>query len=467
MDSELLAKMVEYIQENDLSIHSVLVVRNGYMVAEVYFYPFRPDSIHWIASCTKSFTSALVGIAIEQGYIAGVDQPILDFFPDRNVANVDADKERMTLEHVLTMSSGLRCQDSYSYDWRGLDEMRASEDWVRHMLDLPMAEPPGTRFEYCNGGSYLLAAILQETTGETALDYARQHLFGPLGITQVEWPSSPQGVNLGWGEMQLRPRDMAKIGYLYLNGGFWDGSQVIPAGWVAASVGKHIEAERGLNYGYQWWIYPSLDAYTARGLGGQYIFVVPDLDMVVVFTSGFGESDFDKPELVLEFFILAAAKSSEPLSENPRAVARLESLSKEVGVRPEPEPVPPLPEMASSVSGKTYVLEDNVSGWQSFALDFQEQEAKITLSFGDDSQEFAVGLDKVFRISQVDQLGPISGPIALKGAWRGEDTFLLRMQFLNGSYGELQFRFVEGGVDVSVRDLMAGGSQRIRGTFQD
>jgi hypothetical protein len=171
--------------------------------------------------------------------------------------------------------------------------------------------------------------------------------------------------------------------------------------------------------------------------------------------------------VILEFFVMAAAKSSEPLSENPRAVARLASLSNEVGGRPEPEPVPPLPEMASSVSGKTYVLQDNVYGWQSFALDFQEQKAVIVLSFGDDAQEFAIGLDDVFRITQVDQLGPISGPVALKGVWQGDDAFLLRMQFLTGSYSELRFDFVEGGVDVSLRDVLAGGWQQIRGTLEE
>jgi hypothetical protein len=189
--------------------------------------------------------------------------------------------------------------------------------------------------------------------------------------------------------------------------------------------------------------------------------------MVFVLTSGLGKSDSNKPGLILESFIMAAAKSTEPLSENARAAARLESLTKEVGRRPEPEPVPPLPRMASIVSGKTYVFEDKVAGWQSFSLDFPEQEAKITLSFGDDSQAVSVGLDNVFRISQVDQLGPISSPIALKGSWRDEDTFFLSVQFLDGLHSELSFDFVEGGVDVSLRDLLTGGWQQIRGTLED
>ena len=145
-------------------------------------------SKHIIHSCTKSIISALIGIAIEQGYIESVKQPVLSFFPTRTAANLDANKEAMTLEHLLMMASGLECRDSYLYRWRGLNQMRQTDDWVQFMLDLPMAEPSGTRFEYCNGASFLLSAIIQETTGMSASEFAEAHLFGPLGISDVEWP---------------------------------------------------------------------------------------------------------------------------------------------------------------------------------------------------------------------------------------------------------------------------------------
>ncbi|MDY7039712.1 MAG: serine hydrolase domain-containing protein, partial [Chloroflexota bacterium] len=154
MDSEMLADMLDTIREQNYDIDSVLVVRNGYMVTDAYVHPFRPDAKHVIHSCTKSIISALVGIAIEEGYIEGVEQPVLDFFPERSVANLDEDKREMTLEHVLMMASGLECRDSYLYRWRGLNQMRESDDWVQFMLDLPLAEKPGTRFEYCNGASF-------------------------------------------------------------------------------------------------------------------------------------------------------------------------------------------------------------------------------------------------------------------------------------------------------------------------
>jgi len=199
MDSEMLAKMFDAIQEQNHDIDSVTVIRNGYLVADATVHPFGQGSKHIIHSCTKSIISALIGIAIEQGYIESVKQPVLNFFPERTAANLDANKEAMTLEHILMMASGLGCRDSYLYRWRGLNQMRQTDDWVQFMLDLPMTEPPGTRFEYCNGASFLLSAIIQETTGMSASAFAEAHLFGPLGISDVEWPSNSQGITIGWG----------------------------------------------------------------------------------------------------------------------------------------------------------------------------------------------------------------------------------------------------------------------------
>jgi CubicO group peptidase (beta-lactamase class C family) len=324
MDSEMLADMLSTIQGQDYAIDGVTVVRNGYVVADATVYPFGPDSRHIIHSCTKSIVSALIGIAIERGYIEGVDQPMLNFFPERSVANLDAEKEALTLEHLLTMASGLECRDSYLYNWRGLEQMRASGDWVQFVLDLPVAEPPGSRFEYCNGASFLLSAIIQETTGKSALAFAQEHLFGPLGISDVEWPSNPQGINIGWGELHMRPHDMAKIGYLYLNKGRWDGEQIVPSDWVQTSTRKHIAATLQDGYGYQWWVTDS-GVYMALGYAGQFIFVVPEQALVVVFVSDLQDSDFYVPQRLLEDYVIPAIKSFEPLPDNPAGVATLES----------------------------------------------------------------------------------------------------------------------------------------------
>lgn len=308
MNADLLAGVVDTIKERDYDVDSVTVIRNGYIVLDEYFPPFEPNSMHIIHSCTKSIVSALIGIAIDQGYIEGMDQLVLDLFMERTAANLDADKETMTLEDLLTMSSGLECRDSYLYNWRGLNEMRESDDWVQFMLNLPMAEPPGTRFEYCNGGSFLLSAIIQETTGMSALAFAEENLFGPLNITDVHWPANPEGITIGWGDIHMRPHDMAKIGYLYLNGGQWDGEQVVPAAWVKASTQAHIAAGTlSDGYGYQWWVDDG-GYYMAIGYQGQFIYVVPEKDMVVVFTSELDESDFFIPETLLNEYIIPAAE---------------------------------------------------------------------------------------------------------------------------------------------------------------
>ena len=323
MDSEHLERLFLAVTERSIELHSVLIVRHGYIVTEAYFPPYEQDTKHDVWSVTKSFVSALVGIAIEKGYIDGVTQPVLDFFPDRAVANRDSRKEAMTLEHLLTMTSGLDWSDGTQ-----VQQMMWSRDWVQFILDRPMAAEPGTQLNYNSGNTHLLSAILQQATGMSALDFTREHLFEPLGISVVTWESDPDGISIGGWGIQMTPRDMARFGYLYSNDGVWDGQQVVPAGWVRASVEEHVEIEEpiepwGLHIGYGWWVH-QIGAYAAHGRGGQFIYVIPHLDMVVVFTSGIEDpedSGFVKPELLVRDFIMPAAISSEPLPDSPDSPA--------------------------------------------------------------------------------------------------------------------------------------------------
>ena len=326
MDSKILVNMLDIILKKNLDIDSVLVIRNGYIVMDAYCFPRNSDRKHNIFSCSKSVTSALVGIAIDKGYIKDVNQPVLGFFPKSVAKNLDANKKAMTLEHLLTMTTGLECRDSYRYNWRGLQKMKGSSDWVQFMLNLPMMEALETRFGYCNGATFLLSAILQEQTGMNALSFAEKYLFGPLGITDVTWPSNPQGITLGYGRIYMRPRDMAKIGYLYLNNGVWDGKQIISSQLVKTSTRKHVFATLMFpGYGYQWWI-ADQGIYVAVGSQGQYIFVVPEKDMVVVFTSRLSRKDSYIPLMLLYSHIISAVRSSTPLPENPKGKKELTSL---------------------------------------------------------------------------------------------------------------------------------------------
>jgi CubicO group peptidase (beta-lactamase class C family) len=331
MDSEILADMLYQIQDEDYAIDSVMVLRNGFVLLDAMVYPFQRQQKHIIHSCTKSIMSALIGIAIEQGFISCVGTPVLDFFPAVQLENLDEIKQSMTLQDLLTMSTGLNCRDSYLYNWRGLDDLWASDDWVEHILSLPMSDPPGTRFEYCNSASLLLSAIIQETTGMKASQFAEQNLFDPLGILDYEWRENPEGITIGWGDLYLMPHDMAKIGQLYLDGGVWGSQRIVTADWVAESTRQQVPAftlEDG--YGYQWWIDHD-GIYMALGYRGQFIFIVPERQLVVVFTSDLEDNDFFIPEFLLKEYIISAAVSSEAIPEDPRRVQQMERLIDALG----------------------------------------------------------------------------------------------------------------------------------------
>lgn len=325
MDSEKLGDMLNKTLQEKYSIDSITIIRNGYMVMDAYFFPFKKDTKHIIHSCTKSITSAAFGIAVDRGYIKNLQQPVLENFPEKQFANLDDDKKSITLKNLLTMASGLNTEDSYLYRWKGLNQMVQQTDWVQYVLDRPMAEKAGTRFEYSNCVTFLLSAIIQKATKQKTFDFMRQYLFGPLGITDVKWAVAPDGINVGYGRMWLTPHDMAKIGWLYLNKGRWDGQQIISEKWVKDSTQKQINATTYDGYGYQWWIAPG-KFYAAIGYRGQFIYVLPKQNMVVVFTSDLKGNDFFIPENLLDKYIIPAVVSDTLLPENLKQTARLDSL---------------------------------------------------------------------------------------------------------------------------------------------
>lgn len=321
MDSTLLNEMMDRIDENRVHIDSIVIVRNGYLVFEEYPRTnYDVDSRHIIHSCTKSFTSALVGIAIEEGYIESVDNKLIDLLPNRTIDNLDARKESITLEHLLTMTSGLEWDEwteSYSSYLNSHYQMWSASNNVQHILDSPMAYDPGDVWTYNSGGSHLLGAIVTEATGSNLFDYAIDKLFTPLGIqaSNIFWPRDNQGQYWGSGGVEMVPRDMAKFGYLYLNNGTWDGEQVIPSEWVEQSADTLVDFNDFSGYSYQWWTYPTdiVNVYAAVGYRGQYIFVIPELDMVVVFTSSVSPSSgVLQPAILFDYIIPAAMK------ENPQ-----------------------------------------------------------------------------------------------------------------------------------------------------
>ncbi len=282
MNGGVLDRMIDSIQVQKLNLDSLLVIRNGYIVHETYFGSHAADQRHIQYSVTKSFVSTLIGIALDRGRIDRIDRRVLDYFPGITVTDPDPRREGMTLEDLLTMRSGLQWSDTD----QDFNDLFRSTDWVQHMLNLPMVAEPGTVFTYCSGCTNLLSAVLQEAVGKTARDFGKEALFQPLGISDLVWENDPTGISIGGWGLFLAPRNMAKLGYLFLNRGEWDGRRIVSAEWVDEATRKHTPTDGNLGYGYQWWTYPKWDAFAALGRDGQTIFVIPGSKLIVVTTAG-------------------------------------------------------------------------------------------------------------------------------------------------------------------------------------
>jgi CubicO group peptidase (beta-lactamase class C family) len=329
IDSSELVKLLEFVKSQNQSIDSLLIARHGRIVLDVYYHPFAKDQPHILNSVTKSFVSALIGIAIEQQFIINDETKLRDWFPE-------ADKPGMRdieLRHLLTMTSGI---DWPQYGGHNVsDEMGHSADWIHFILNRRIAATAGTVSNYSNGDAHLLSAILRRATGQDPLQFATTNLFEPLAIPTPQWATDPQGLRIGSAAMFMRPRDMAKFGKLYLHNGNWQGRQVVPSGWIAKSLERHtsitISAGRA-DYGYFWWLYPKLGMVEAWGGAGQRIGVFHDLDLVTVMTSNIGD-DAPVTSFSTEIYsrVLKAVKST-PLPENPAQVDQIRKLVAEAAV---------------------------------------------------------------------------------------------------------------------------------------
>jgi len=311
----------------EANLHSVVVVRHGSLVFEHYFagadergdvklgeVAFGPQTRHDVRSVTKSIVALLLGIAIERGWVAGIDQPVLSFFPEYADLRTP-EKDRITLRHLLTMSSGLRWnEDNYDDPNNGEVLMDRAPDPYRFVLEQPVVAPAGQRYNYSGGGTALIAAVLQKASGKPLDELARTLLFEPLDITDVEWNRWDNGTAIAASGLRMRPRDLAKIGQLVLSRGAWNGRQIVPASWVDAATAPQINGPELYFYGYQFWLGRSLvqgrevDWVSARGLGGQRVFIVPTLDLVVVVTAGLYHSPNESwvPIAVINRLVLAA-----------------------------------------------------------------------------------------------------------------------------------------------------------------
>lgn len=311
IQSDNLTRMVNYIEENNLAIDSIIIYKNGTIPFETYFEPYSKDFTHNLKSTSKGVISALVGIAIREGYIESLDESVITYFPEYKFR--DPRVSEITIRDLLTMSSGLKWNEN------GLNSMYTffvSKRIVPRVLNLPVETEPGSTFNYNTGLTHLLSAIISRASGMSTLAFAEEYLFKPLDINNVQWDQDRNGVYIGGSELFMTPRAMTKFGVMYLQNGMYSGQQVVPAEWVRESTTTKIEGSfhgAQIQYGYLWWLYVGnplftyLDkegAFLAMGVHGQRIFIHPELDMVVVITAD--QEDESQCDILIRDFILPA-----------------------------------------------------------------------------------------------------------------------------------------------------------------
>ncbi len=481
MHSETLVEMMAFyrssvLDDPGLYIDSITVIRNGHIVAEFYQNPLYPrDELHIIHSTVKSIVSALIGIAIDKGHIPGVDTPVVEIFADRDIENLDERKRALTIRDLLTMETGLHSRDSYLYAHEGLFALQHSDDWLQYALDLPMAAMPGERFDYSNISTFLLSAIVAQTTGRDTLEYAREHLFGPLGIEEVKWEWNSEDLPIAWARMWLKPNDLAKIGLLYLQKGQWDGVQIVPAAWIEESLTPQaypknvvdvLNADMSKNqeassrnwvaqrffrpftdgYGYQWWLDRG-GHYCAMGTSGQFLIVAPEEELIfVALSKSTGLAQF-MPATLFEDFVLAAVQSENPLPTNDAPLAELASLAGPPALIENARAVPDLPAVATAISGVTWRTEANPFNTDNlrFVFDPERDYAELSYTAREDwVVDYRIGLDNVRRFTDTND-----STFAAVGNWISPNTFAVEVEIVGYStVDRWEFTFEDDSVTV-------------------
>lgn len=424
-------------------VHSVLVLRHGRVIAEAGWHPHTADRPHEMFSVSKSFTSTAVGIAVHEGLLT-VDDAVLDLLPDDAPADPSEHLRAMRVRDLLTMTTG---HSASTMEGINRTISLPGAGWARAILAQPVKHQPGTRFVYNTGATYLLSAILHRLTGERLLDYLKPRLLAPLGITHAAWEQDPDGIDTGGFGLSITIEEMAAFGQLYLQGGVWEGKQLVPAEWVAAATVKQVEngpsdsPDWSQGYGYQFWQCQH-GAYRADGAFGQYILVWPEKDMVITTTSGLSDLP-SVPEAVWDAFLRDDAWGAPADAEapTPAGTAPLElALHTPAGAESTP--------VEDSLLGVAYDLDPNPRGFSA-----------LTLGRGADGRA-----EVAFTVEGVDHVVPFGyeewspgtstflgapADVATAAAWTDELTLRGRMIFL-GTPFELRLELRFSGEDVAV-----------------
>lgn len=417
-------------------LHSIMVLRHGFVVAEGWAAPYAPDRLHEVFSLSKSVTSTAVGFAVDEG-LFDVDDLVLDVFGDRAPEHPDEHLQRMRVRHLLTMTTG-HAEDPSPVVFP------TEGDWVQEFLRLPVEHEPGTRFVYNTAATYLLSALVQQATGQRLLDYLQPRLFEPLGIEGVTWEQSPTGVDTGGYGLSATTEDIAALGLLYLQDGVWEGRQVLPDGWAAEATRLHVpngddpDNDWAQGYGYQFWRCRPANAWRGDGAFGQYMVGLPDQDVVVATTSGRQEMH---EYLQVLWDTLLPGLSDEPLA--PTDHRELDDAI--AAMRLDPPAGEPRSATGDRISGRTITFDANPAGLATAVLEVGEDEDRVTVELGGQRIEGAVGRGLPAVVTAgVGHGSPtiVRGSlrrrnpedVLVSGTWTAQDTYVLTLRFVESPF---------------------------------
>ncbi len=364
-----IADFIATAEKNIRHLHSFMLLRHAKVVAEGWWYPWRPDAPHTLYSLSKSFTSSAIGLCVSEGRLSVEDQ-VIAFFPAETPRRASEHLQAMKVRHLLSMSTG--------HDQDTTERVVPNRDPFKAFLSLPVEHAPGTHFAYNSAASFILAAIVQRLTGQTLVEYLTPRLFAPLGIVEPVWESHPNGVNLGGWGLSLKTEDIARFGQLYLQKGKWEGKQILPEAWVdeatswQVSNGDDPENDWTQGYGYQFWRCRH-QCFRGDGAFGQFCIVMPELQAVMAITAGVPDM---QPVLNMVWDKLLPAMGESRLS-TANAATQYEPCNRKDLIIAAPRGAS-TSSFAEQFSGRTYTFEPNYETLRTLRFDFGKTTCSMT-----------------------------------------------------------------------------------------
>jgi CubicO group peptidase (beta-lactamase class C family) len=370
VSSEGIIQFLNACDTSGLENHSFMMLRHGKVIAEGWWKPYGPDYKHIMFSASKTFTATAIGLAVSENRLKVTDK-VISFFPYSLPDSISDYMKEMTVKDLLTMSAG---QDPEPSAWG------AGGDWMTHFMATEPKFKPGSVFKYNNMATFMLSAIVQQVTGETVFDYLLPRIFKPLGIRGIDWDLNPQGITMGMIGLRLRTEDLAKFGQLLLNGGVWNGKQLIPKEWIKEATAFQIKnsdepeekrslSDWGQGYAYQMWRGKN-NTVRLDGMAGQFVVLIPDKDAIVVFTAN--NTNTQKQLDLMHNFLIPAIKSDKPLAPAPAALDEMTKKARAITIVPGFEKSVETG-FEKSVSGKEFILSENDHKIHSVYLSFKNR----------------------------------------------------------------------------------------------